>query len=475
MGGSDLLPQVDAITVRMLTSRAPKVSEQDLKFLDREMKKGVLFRKIQDPQQRNDIWERLKNIEYPIPTLKTFFKDIHYLEVGRSVMQNLFVPDLEHKVTIDIGVGGQFDTTVSMSIPYRQHMIRRELYDLWRFSLQYGFEMTDHQRRVPRKKVEIQDEPRPSRQSTHLDRSVLWQHFYWLARSHGFSVPFTDGTQSEPANLPYQAPCDYPEGSEDDLALSRRYGKPFTDSTDADRFALSRESLGQPWEMRRVTAGFVRRSVFRAFFRYLSSGSPDSPPLAPSDDFPGPGNVPSEVLPGEMDTQPDETISRTTFTHGDNADSAGPAPSIHQVDPISVSQTTQLDNQMPMYFAMRLFLPSQPRQDLTLPNSHPVLNQFFKGLEDHNFHISNPNDPNEYGRGYPWEDCYQWYVEHPSSALEATFIGVSCERYGLPTDNSRKKRKRTDGQADLENARRWLRENWIRWGIRVNNSWDLDQ
>jgi hypothetical protein len=37
------------------------------------------------------IWARLKEIDYPIPTLKTFFKDRLYLEVAQSVMKRPFL------------------------------------------------------------------------------------------------------------------------------------------------------------------------------------------------------------------------------------------------------------------------------------------------------------------------------------------------------------------------------------------------
>lgn len=287
----DLLAQVDAVTIHILASRVPKVSSSDLRALARPMERGVLFRNIQDSQQRNAIWERLQNIDYPIPTLQTFFKDIHYLEVGRSVMRNLFLPDPGEKVTIDVGVGRQYRISVPLIISERQERIRQELYDLWRFSLQYGFEMNDHRRRVPRKKAEIQVGLRLPSRSNLVGRPALWQHFFWLASQHQFDVPMVHGTEFQSVNLPLEVPCDYPENSEKDVALNRRCGKPFTDSVEADRFALSRQSLGQPWAARRVTAGFVRRSVFQAFFSYLHPGSSGELSFTASDDISEPQGV----------------------------------------------------------------------------------------------------------------------------------------------------------------------------------------
>jgi hypothetical protein len=51
--------------------------------------------------------------------------------------------------------------------------------------------------------------------------------------------------------------------------LERRCGKPFTDSIEADRYALSFESLAHPTIQVRVSAVSVRQSVFNAFFSYL--------------------------------------------------------------------------------------------------------------------------------------------------------------------------------------------------------------
>ncbi|CAG8056016.1 unnamed protein product, partial [Penicillium salamii] len=91
VGGRDeLLPLIDGVTVDLLQSRVPKVSSADLKFLEDNMKKGRLFPNFSEADQRG-IWARLTEIDYPIPTLKTFFKDRLYLEVAQCVMKRLFV------------------------------------------------------------------------------------------------------------------------------------------------------------------------------------------------------------------------------------------------------------------------------------------------------------------------------------------------------------------------------------------------
>ncbi|CAG8401262.1 unnamed protein product [Penicillium salamii] len=261
---SDLLSLVDGVTVRLLRSRAPKVSDTDLKFLERRMnlenfdipeadtKDEILFRYIEEPNLRRNIWNRLKDISYPIPTLETFFKDRLWLEVGQNVMQQLIKrdPNPDRRLTIDESLGEMYNTSVPMSIPFRQHHIRSQLFELWRFSLQYGFEIAGpaYQRRIPRSARGSQRQQLPglTTRSNGPDRSVLRQHFFWLAREQNFDVSVAEGIQIGPIQLPSILACDFPEDSED-VAIGRRHGKPYMDSADADCYALSQEVLAEPW------------------------------------------------------------------------------------------------------------------------------------------------------------------------------------------------------------------------------------
>ena len=227
-----------------------------------------------DDHQRDLIWERLREIEYPIPTLETFFQDILYLDVGQCVMRQLCLAPPKGKSTIDKVLRSQYNGYVAglISRSYWEQTVQNEqLHDLWRFSLQYAFELTpkkDHHRRVPRKS---EDKERASSMSVNEEINgvpplLLLRHFIMLARNYAFEVPGSEiDLVGEARDLPRLLPCDFPPGDEDEVETERRSGKPFTDSVQSDRFALSRESL-RVWDSRRVSAGFVRRSVFRAFF-----------------------------------------------------------------------------------------------------------------------------------------------------------------------------------------------------------------
>jgi hypothetical protein len=233
--------------------------------------------------QRAIVWERLRNIEWPIPTLETFFQDILYLVVGQTVMKHLCLSPPKGDSTIDKVLRGQYTgySTASVSASYRERTTLRErLCDLWRFSLQNGFELTskrDHYRRVPRKqKDKIRANQLGLIERPTRDPLLLLQHFLSLARSYGFEVPTIEANHFDQPDLPQPLPCDFPPGN-DDVEIERRCGKPFTDSINADFFALSRESLRSAWKDERVSAGFVRRCVFRAFFSYLNSSITSGP------------------------------------------------------------------------------------------------------------------------------------------------------------------------------------------------------
>ncbi|KAJ6008998.1 hypothetical protein N7522_004014 [Penicillium canescens] len=284
-GDEDLLSLIDAGSVKFLKSKVPRISSQDLCDLESKNENKILFPFMGD-YQRNMIWENLKDIDFPIPTLETFFQDILYLDVGQCVMRQLcFVPPKGDN-TIDMVLRSQCSgfTSGLLSRSYWEQTVQNEqLQDLWRFSFQYAFELTpkrDHHRRVPRKN---KDKERAFSISANEELNgipslLLLRHFLLLARGYDFEVPLSEGDRlSEARELPRPHPCDFPPNLNDEVETGRRSGKPFTDSVHADRFALSRESLRQNWDFQRVSAGFVCRSVFRAFFSYLNAGFAESP------------------------------------------------------------------------------------------------------------------------------------------------------------------------------------------------------
>ena len=87
------------------------------------------------PSQRQELWQHLQEI------------DRSYLEVGQSVMKQLYPADPQRPLTVDQRVSDLFDTPLPVLCTMSQQRLGHDLLEFWRFSFQYGFELTDHQRR----------------------------------------------------------------------------------------------------------------------------------------------------------------------------------------------------------------------------------------------------------------------------------------------------------------------------------------
>ena len=241
------------------------------------MDEGVLFPSF-PYNDRQEIWRRLKEIEYPIPSLRTFFRDRLYLEVPQSVMKQLFQQPshVDDKVTIDDGVFRLWDIDSMLDTETRKSRFRMHMLELWRFSFQYGFEMTDWKRlKLPSGSASRSSSSQ--QHSVHLPSRIhIWGHFYRVMMARGFQIPTHVDLSVLPAAFPSEIPCEYPEDESEEIAVKKRSGKPSIDTVEADRYALSAASLQERRTPTRVTSGFLRQSVFKAFFSYLMDHDPDS-------------------------------------------------------------------------------------------------------------------------------------------------------------------------------------------------------
>lgn len=269
-------------TVKLIESRAPRVSNNDLRFLEMEWSHDNLFA-FMDERAQARAFDNLKEIDYLIPTLRTFFHDILLLDVGRTVMKQLCFTGPTKNQTIDEVLTtqhGQDAHNLSNTQTCMDSVVNECLYDLWRFSFQYAFELTnnrEHRRRVPRKR---KDQSRAAElgldEWKNEDAVLVLQKFVSLATNHSFQTPF-GLSEPSPLGVTTHLSCDFPPDIEEEVGIERRSGKPYTDSIEADRYALSRQALEANLPDSRISAGFVRKCVFRAFFSYLKSSPPDYP------------------------------------------------------------------------------------------------------------------------------------------------------------------------------------------------------
>ncbi|CAG8891460.1 unnamed protein product [Penicillium salamii] len=453
VGGRDeLLLLIDGVTVELLQSRVPKFSSKDLQSLQVELEEGRLFPNFSEGT-RQDIWARLKEIDYPIPTLKTFFKDRLYLEVAQSVMKRLFVQPRREKITIDQGVYGKYDTPVPVSMALRQEWLGSDLLEFWRFSFQYGFEMTDHQRlKWP---ADADPEDLLSRRSSglsFLSKQEIWRHFFTLVRARGFQAPATDETSFATGELPSPRVCEYPEDLAEEIEVAKRCGKPYSNTVEADRFALSAESLRQSQASVRVTAGFLRQSVFKAFFGYLwhsnsqmAGGDPpdDNIEVQHRDESPTTANVRRAMMatdgmdvdPGSL--RPNSLVTSAARTH--NAAATASAADIlppFSVMTITVGGTTRI---------------------LDLPIHDSFMKDFSTGLFNNNFNVQ--TDERDKRSISPYT-CYSHYLHNPSSVLHAEFRQNEHTTYAIAPSQigAGSKRRMLDEDEQMARAEIWLQE-----------------
>ncbi|CAG8018952.1 unnamed protein product [Penicillium salamii] len=434
-GREELLLLIDGVTVELLQSRVPKISRKDMQSLQVELEEGRLFPNFSE-EARQDIWERLKEIDYPIPTLKTFFKDRLYLEVAQSVMKRLFIQPRREKITIDQGVYGKYDTPVPVSMGLRQEWLGSDLLEFLRFSFQYGFEMTDHQRlKWP---TDADPEDMLDRRSSGLAR--------------GFQAPVTDDTSFATGELPSPRVCEYLEDLAEEIEVAKRCGKPYSNTVEADRFALSAESLRQSQASVRVTAGFLRQSVFKAFFGYLwnsnsqmAGGDPpdDNIGVHHRDERPSTANVgrammateDMDVDPGSLRPNPLVTSAARTHNAAATASPAGLLPPFG-VMTITVGGTTRI---------------------LDLPIHDSFMKVFSTGLFNNNFNVQ--TDEMDKRSISPYT-CYTHYLHNPSSVLHAEFRQNEHTTYAIAPSQlgAGSKRRMLDEDEQMARAEIWLQE-----------------
>ncbi|KAJ5533377.1 hypothetical protein N7494_009929 [Penicillium frequentans] len=443
-GRSDLLPLIDGVTVGLIQARVPKLSANDLQFLQVQMNEGRLFAEFEE-EQRHGIWERLKQIDYPIPTLKTFFKDRLYLEVAQSVMKRLFIQPRDEKFTIDTGVYSIFDTAIPILL--RKERLRADLLEFWRFSFQYGFELTDHQRRKYLKSRKNEHTPDQEVDcSFPLHRSDMWRHFCGILTARGFRPPGSMTQSSPMIELPPLVPCDYPEDPSQEIDAAKRCGKPFVDTREADWYALSTESLQQPETSTRVSAAFLRRWVFKAFFGYLidSAGSDTSVHRGIDADH-------TPIAEGHHPTAP--APPHTAAETPRDLSTLSPAPVDNSFAPLIPDSAESLQR---LGYIMHITV-GRHRETLYLPIDRCFMTQFCEGLRQHNFQIFvfdvTPGTGYEVSTGMAGgviheEEVYSHYMDFPASELHAEFNA----------DGPPRKRTQIDGETPMQRAMRWLEE-----------------
>ncbi|KAI9773214.1 MAG: hypothetical protein M1839_002222 [Geoglossum umbratile] len=85
-----LMCVTDQTTVKALQLKAPGYSKEDLAAIEPRFRTGELFSAVQSPDDRQNIWNNLQQVEGLIPTIESFFEDFKYLAPTARIVSRLF-------------------------------------------------------------------------------------------------------------------------------------------------------------------------------------------------------------------------------------------------------------------------------------------------------------------------------------------------------------------------------------------------
>lgn len=300
-----LLEMTDDTTIRQLECLMPSQSKQDSQIVRNLMDTKAIFPRVTEAATRAKVLDNLLAVDVLIPSLRTFFENLKYLEPCAKIMRSL----LTHKkiVSIKQALSGSYFHPADHCIEYgpgdtRLHV--RQQYDadlasayhtLWLFALRNFPQMTST---TPKKS------PNGSRPVITEPNPAIWQEFGILAQDLGFRTEavqtmaaqnsqsllatlivdkagIESSQQSEMARRIAQLLCSAKllqpgvlpssPGCLEWVPPERRCGRPYQDDHLIDRTKLYLPFIyTSPASMvSEITTAFCKRDMFRAFFSIL--------------------------------------------------------------------------------------------------------------------------------------------------------------------------------------------------------------
>ena len=192
---------VDDATVEYLELRVPAISQADLNDLHHSLESEIIFSQVEDDIKRKILLKNLERVSCIIPSLKTFFENLKYLEPCCQILKHLL--PMERPRTIRRELWAHYYRPDVPLVEYAEHDMRAHsrstmeeerwlaYQQLWLFCLRHFSEMSTV---LPRKEAK---KPRPS---PCAPNDACWQWFGDLAVSLGFRTP-------EAIRLQSQDPC----------------------------------------------------------------------------------------------------------------------------------------------------------------------------------------------------------------------------------------------------------------------------
>ena len=267
---------VDQETVEAIELKAPRTSTEDAKILCGQLLGGVIFSAFSD-QARAGIWTRLQMLDGLVPSIFTFFKDIHYLKALAGCMTRL--TRLLPGDTMSTALTRAFSDTTERtdravlqiaessftSCPAQSvDPVDLGLRQLYAYAMRHYPQMPKSPKSSTRKELMI-------RPTTHADPTVL-REFAELAERLGFESPeITDLKQYPTVRVPRsqtetRKPLLVTDGA--GVAKKWRCGLPKVEEylEDGEYFFINHLDSRDEEQGEGITSFFVRKSIYSAFF-----------------------------------------------------------------------------------------------------------------------------------------------------------------------------------------------------------------
>ncbi|KAL2005962.1 hypothetical protein VTN00DRAFT_9616 [Thermoascus crustaceus] len=279
------MAKIDRKTVEALQGLAPGVSSEDRESIDGLISSGQIFRGFSE-EERNSIWDKIQKFKRLIPSLFTFFQDVHILErcaqhvlklldqpmqpTIRLTMEFMFESDGHHNGEYPIQVSEENDRQITCDSRLRLELGYRQV---WLYAIRHFVRGN----KIGRKK-------RGTRNSSNIqvDERVSFYRMAVLARNLRFrsdsinnvvsrAPPDGVNEQTQPRPVNGYLAAIYPE-------MRNRYGIPDVETFKEDRKFLFLDQMHMvPEECERITTFFVLQSVYLTFFGLLPSPIPSGP------------------------------------------------------------------------------------------------------------------------------------------------------------------------------------------------------
>ena len=129
LGDASVEAAVDVQTVQKLEVRAPSVSKTDCDHVQRGIRNGTLFPKIQTASRRESIERAILGIKAIIPTIKTFHENIKYFGIGAKILKTQLLntpllkvrlPDDDTEITLYKAMRSQWSSRGDLAVEWQE-------------------------------------------------------------------------------------------------------------------------------------------------------------------------------------------------------------------------------------------------------------------------------------------------------------------------------------------------------------------